>query len=108
MFGPPTVQHVVVVSNFFTALSFLIVILRFYTRSQIVRIVSVEDYLIVVAMVSAFLFCPAVAFCGQEHPHNRVAFGLTRLSRDLIDILEFRTHLATMVIFTRNSILPSI
>lgn len=59
MYGPPIVQHVVVVSNFFTALSFLIVILRLYTRSQIVRIVSVEDYLIVVSMVSTLLSPPS-------------------------------------------------
>ncbi|KAL1894034.1 hypothetical protein Sste5346_006176 [Sporothrix stenoceras] len=56
MYGPTIVQHVVVVSNFFTALSFLIVILRLYTRSQIVRIVSVEDYLIVVSMAAAIGF----------------------------------------------------
>lgn len=82
MYGPPIVQHVVVVSNFFTALSVLVVILRLYTRSQIVRIVSVEDYLIVVSMVSAFLICPAVAsdVSGSERPSNGIA---AELSRDL-------------------------
>ncbi|CAK7228492.1 hypothetical protein SBRCBS47491_006921 [Sporothrix bragantina] len=56
MFGPPIVQHVVVVSNLFTSLSFLIVGLRLYTRSRIVHVVSLEDYLILVALAASVGF----------------------------------------------------
>ncbi|KAL1904155.1 hypothetical protein Sste5344_010135 [Sporothrix stenoceras] len=56
MFGPQVVQHVVIVSSVFMALSFIIVCLRLYTRSRIVRIVSVEDYLIIVALIAAVGF----------------------------------------------------
>jgi hypothetical protein len=54
MFGPPKVQLVLVLSSFFVGLSFLTVITRLCARSMIVRIIGVEDYLIIGSMVCPF------------------------------------------------------
>ena len=51
----PRGQQAVVISTVFTALAFVIVALRLYTRFFLVRSPGVEDYGIILAMVSRLL-----------------------------------------------------
>ncbi|CAK7221334.1 hypothetical protein SBRCBS47491_004492 [Sporothrix bragantina] len=101
MFGPPVVQHVVIVSSLFTALSFIIVCLRLYTRSRIVRIVSVEDYLIIVALIAAIGFLTVeilqVKFGLGQHIGDVPAEHLTKFLQCLWAIIPVHDHLDSIV-----------
>ena len=58
----PRGQQAVVISTVFTALAFVIVALRLYTRFFLVRSPGVEDYGIILAMVSRLLI---LALCNM-------------------------------------------
>ncbi|EFX04954.1 integral membrane protein [Grosmannia clavigera kw1407] len=83
MFGPPKVQPVLVLSNFFVALSFVTVSTRVYTRHIVVHAAGIEDYLICISL-EQFVWLtvalePEIKYGLGQHlvdipPENRVKF----------------------------------